>query len=283
MPEGAFRYCDVALPVPLDRLFTYELPLTLRHRVQPGCRVVAPFGTRKLTGIVLKVHDEAPSHNSKEIFSLTDEEPVLDSELIHLAQWIAEYYCAPVGEVLKGMLPLGGETRRSTQYSLDGRGTTSRKSIDHPAGKRPWAAHSCHACRTYPRTATQLTAKIPNARPLLRGLVQRAWVVPEDKEEDRDPCAPPPNVWKPSFYSALLKAVKLKKAERELLAYLELHPGLHNLGELAPQVKKASESARALAKRELIKLEVAGIRPPSGYERPRPELNAHQEAAFRQR
>ena len=65
-----------------------------------------------------------------------------------------------------------------------------------------------------------------------------------------------------------------------MLAFLELHPGMHNLAELAEQVKKASESARSLVKRELIKLEVAGVRPPSGYDRPRPELNIFQESAF---
>ena len=52
------------------------------------------------------------------MLSLLDAEPVLDAELLRLARWIAEYYCAPLGEVLKGMLPLGGEMRRSTQYTL---------------------------------------------------------------------------------------------------------------------------------------------------------------------
>ena len=37
-------YCDVSLPVPLDRPFTYALPETLRHRVKPGCRLLVPFG-----------------------------------------------------------------------------------------------------------------------------------------------------------------------------------------------------------------------------------------------
>ena len=38
MPEGSYLYCDVSLPVPLDQPFTYCLPETLRHRVQPGSR-----------------------------------------------------------------------------------------------------------------------------------------------------------------------------------------------------------------------------------------------------
>jgi primosomal protein N' (replication factor Y) (superfamily II helicase) len=63
-------YCDVSLPVPLDQSFTYQLPETLRHRVQPGCRVLVPFGSRKLTGIVLNLHDQVPGGAIKEVFRL---------------------------------------------------------------------------------------------------------------------------------------------------------------------------------------------------------------------
>src|SRR5262252_7123361 len=58
MPEGSYLYCDVSLPVPLDQPFTYSLPETLRHRVKPGSRLLVPFGPRKLTGVILRCHDE---------------------------------------------------------------------------------------------------------------------------------------------------------------------------------------------------------------------------------
>ncbi len=51
-------YCDVSLPVPLDQPFTYALPETLRHRVQAGSRMLVPFGPRKLTGVILRCHDD---------------------------------------------------------------------------------------------------------------------------------------------------------------------------------------------------------------------------------
>jgi primosomal protein N' (replication factor Y) len=277
---GSFRYCDVALPVPLDRLFTYELPLTLRHRVQPGCRVVAPFGARKLTGFVLRVHDAASDDRSlREVLSLTDEEPVLDRDLLALAQWIAEYYCAPLGEVLKGMLPLGGETRRSTQYAVTETGRqVARQLILRPESDA--ALRLLALLEERPRDASQLTAKIPNARTLLRGLMQRGWVVAEEREEERDPMRASAERLEAEFLRRADVTIKLKKAEREVLAFLELHPGPHNLGELGAKVKRASEAARALAKRELIKLEIFGVRPPTGYERPTPVLNPFQEVAF---
>src|SRR5206468_11653975 len=71
-------FCDVSLPVPLDQAFTYRMPETLRHRVQAGCRVLAPLGTRTLTGLVLKTHNDPPDGQAREILRLLDEEPALD-------------------------------------------------------------------------------------------------------------------------------------------------------------------------------------------------------------
>src|SRR3982075_436572 len=118
MPEGSFRYCDVSLPVPLDQPFTYQLPETLRHRVKPGCRIVVPFGPRKLTGVILRCHDDPPSVATRDALRLIDSEPVLDEHLLALGKWIAGYYCAPLGEVLRGMLPLASEIRRGKVWSL---------------------------------------------------------------------------------------------------------------------------------------------------------------------
>ena len=49
---------------------------------------------------------------------------------------------------------------------------------------------------------------------------------------------------------------KLKKAESEVLSYLELHPGSHNLAEVDEVVKGASEAVRSLARRKILTLEV---------------------------
>ena len=111
-------FCDVSLPVPLDQAFTYRMPETLRHRVQAGCRVLAPLGTRTLTGLVLRTHTDPPQGQAREILRLLDEEPALDDELLQLGKWIAEFYCAPLGETLRAMTPLAGEIRRGKVYSL---------------------------------------------------------------------------------------------------------------------------------------------------------------------
>ena len=122
-------FCDVSLPVPLDQPFTYALPETLRHRVRPGCRLVVPFGSRKLTGVVLACHDDPPAAAAREAMRLLDAEPVLGAELLALGRWIAAYYCAPLGEVLRGMLPLASEIRRGKIYSLTGSGRDAARQL----------------------------------------------------------------------------------------------------------------------------------------------------------
>ena len=102
-------FCDVALPVPLDRAFTYALNGDVPGI---GCRVLVPFRNEKLSGVVVRVHDDAPPAEAKPLLVILDREPIISGSLLELAQWIAQYYLAPLGEVLRTMLPLMAEVRR---------------------------------------------------------------------------------------------------------------------------------------------------------------------------
>jgi len=99
---------DVALPLPVDRVFTYELPSDLAGRVARGARVVVPFGTRRVTGYVMGERACAPRGvKLKAVHALVDEKPLLDESLLELAAWMSETYVHTIGEVLKAMLPAG--------------------------------------------------------------------------------------------------------------------------------------------------------------------------------
>ncbi|MBV8073003.1 MAG: primosomal protein N' [Acidobacteriaceae bacterium] len=278
MPEAA-AYCDVALPVPVDRLFTYQLSLPLRGRVKTGCRVLVPFGGRKLAGVVVRLHGDAAGEETRPVMALIDDEPVLDRELLSLGNWIAEYYCAPIGEVIKSMLPLAGETRRGTRYSLTegGRSIARQLVIDTATDA---SVQLLGMLERQPRSAEYLSAKVAGAKPVLQQLIKRGWVVAEKTEEERDPLRAAAGRLQAEFLRRSAPELKLNKTERELLAFLELHPGPHNLAELAGKLKRASEAGRSLARRELIRLAPEGWRAPAGYERPVPVLNAHQQQAF---
>jgi primosomal protein N' (replication factor Y) len=271
-------FCDVSLPIPLDRFFTYSLPETLDHRVRPGCRVLVPFGTRKLTGVVLGVHDSPGEGPSKEVLRLLDEEPVLDAGLIALGGWIADYYCAPLGEVLRSMTPLTGEVRRTKLYSLTDAGRdAARQLLLGPASEDP-VLQTLALLDARPASAEYLKRKVPGAANVIRSLEKRAFIAVEDLEADRDPLRASAARLKAEFVAR--GEGKLPKAERELLSYLELHPGAHNVQQLESMVKGASPAARALARKGLVKLETESAVTWREPIRPERTLNPHQLTAY---
>ena len=113
-------YCEVALPVPLDRTFTYAVRDEQRPR--RGARVIVPFRNEKLIGVVTSLADLAPvDYEARYLEAVLDEdseEPLLSDHLLTLAEWMAQYYLAPLGEVLRGMLPLMAEVRRIISYRI---------------------------------------------------------------------------------------------------------------------------------------------------------------------
>src|SRR5580698_9552134 len=181
-------YCDVSLPVPLDQVFTYLLPETLRHRVRTGSRVLAPFGTRKLAGVVLRTHHDPPASPPRELLRLLDEEPALDDELLKLGTWIASYYCAPLGEVLRAMTPLAGDLRRGKIYSLtkSGRDVARQLHLSEADAEDP-AAAILHLLDLRALSASYLTQKVPKAAVALRSLEKKGLVAAEDVAAERDP------------------------------------------------------------------------------------------------
>lgn len=108
-------FCDVALPVPLDMVFTYRVADPLPS---VGARVLVPFRNDRLSGLVTAVHDREPSMPAKDVLQVLDAEPVLDPALLTLGQWLARYYLAPLGEVFRSMLPLAAEIRKAKVYSI---------------------------------------------------------------------------------------------------------------------------------------------------------------------
>ncbi|HYP06240.1 MAG TPA: primosomal protein N' [Bryobacteraceae bacterium] len=274
-------FADVALPVPLDRPFTYRLPSTLHHRVKIGSRLLVPFGSRKMTGMVLATHTNQPEGMVKEALRLLDEEPVLEEHLIWLGRWIANYYCAPIGEVLRVMTPLSGEMRSSKMYSLTDAGRDAARQLLFDASAEDPTIQVLRLLEHRSASLTYLTKKIPDAPKALKSLLKKSFVELEETQATRDPLrSASARLRIQSTGTPWTTEVKLKKPERELLSYLDLHPGTHNLAEVEAVVPGASQAARALARRNILALEVeAPSISPYPY-KPPPTLNRHQEVAF---
>ncbi|MGB7759662.1 MAG: primosomal protein N' [Bryobacteraceae bacterium] len=279
MPEGNFQYVDVSVPAPLDQPFTYSLPETLRHRVRPGSRIVVPFGPRKLTGVILRCHDERPNMATREALRLIDSEPVLDTDLLSLGRWIAGYYCAPLGDVLRGMLPLGSEIRRGKVWSLTDAGRDAARQLLLDAAPDDPVARILAMLEKRPLSAAYLSRILPLADKAIRSLDRKGLIAVEDVQTERDPWRAPATRLRVELAESPADA-KLNKPERELKAFLELHPGSHNLKDLESMLAHSSAAARSLARKGVVALtaETPGVT--AGLVRAPHTLNPAQQAAY---
>jgi primosomal protein N' (replication factor Y) len=98
--------CDVAIPAPLPRPLTYEVPAHLAAAVVLGTRVLVPLGGRRVVGVVVARTEGEPAHAVKPVLSVLDRElPSIPEDLLHFLRELAAYYFAPIGEVMRLALP----------------------------------------------------------------------------------------------------------------------------------------------------------------------------------
>jgi len=103
---------EVRSILPRD-LFTYAVPAELDRGAVPGTRVEVPFGARPVTGwVVDRLAEPDTGAEVRPITAVLDEEPPLRAPQLALARWVAARYRAPLGEVIKAMLPAGVRAAR---------------------------------------------------------------------------------------------------------------------------------------------------------------------------
>ena len=189
--------------MPLHCTFTYRL-----SGAEPvvGGRVLVPFGSERLAGVVVRLHDQAPPVPAKNVLRVLDEEPALDDGLMKLAEWMADYYLAPLGEVLRGMLPLQAEVKRIWEFRIapageaalhdsaqQGSSRRSRQPVEHQmteyavlnflASHRlagPGAAGEHPPDAGAPVRKSTLRSATGASEDVLRGMLRKKWVTRED-------------------------------------------------------------------------------------------------------
>jgi len=100
-------YAQIALPIPLDELFDYQIPTTLLPQLKIGCRVKVPFGHQQQVGFCVNIQEvsQVAAEKVKEILSILDPEPVVTLQMLSFSQWWAKYYHCSLGEALETTVP----------------------------------------------------------------------------------------------------------------------------------------------------------------------------------
>ncbi len=272
-------YCELALPVPLDRTFTYAV----REGQRPvrGARVIAPFRNEKLIGIVMSVGVTAPADFEVRYLEAvldqdgdhdSDDGPLLSESLLALGEWMAQYYLAPLGEVLRGMLPLTAEVRRTVYYritdlgrdvlagSLDGDGTQGSLHITKRAGKsakKLSPEEQDMQRRVLERLASGDAVKVSTLRTataaslaVLAAMLRKKWIARETSAMERD-------ARRTERFAVLLPETRLPSLttnQQSILAELAACGGEMPLSELRKKNLPAS-TLQTLVRRGLVRID----------------------------
>jgi primosomal protein N' (replication factor Y) len=134
-PAG-LRYAEVAVPVHVSSTFIYNLPNSMRHLAQVGSRIVVPLGRKFVTGYIVALLESLRAGTSlqekdlKEAKEILDTVPLVTPELLQLTRWVADYYLAPWGEVIKAALPPGISPSIDAFLTITESGRTDLSKLD---------------------------------------------------------------------------------------------------------------------------------------------------------
>ncbi|MBB5331105.1 replication restart helicase PriA [Tunturiibacter gelidoferens] len=256
-------FCDVALPVPLDQTFTYAV-----NGVVPvvGARVLVPFSGQRLMGVVVRVHEDAPveEFEIKPVQQVLDDAALLPEELMKLAGWIAQYYVAPLGEVLRGMLPLAAEVKRHFSYRIaeQGRkvlyegamkGSSRRSKLTVEEQNREYSVLNYLEGGEAEKMSALRSATGAN-KGLLEGMVRKKWLVREVVAEERDAR----RLEKVAVLVAEARLPKLNENQTAILAELAAVGGRMRVRDLRLSLTRAGvpeSTLGTLVKRGLVVVE----------------------------
>jgi len=101
------KFVQVILPLNLPGTFTYKVPEAFEAEIQPGQRVLVPFGGKKIyTAIVHKLLEQTPELAVvKEVISLLDQSPILPPEQLEFWDFLSSYYLVNLGEIYRFAFP----------------------------------------------------------------------------------------------------------------------------------------------------------------------------------
>ena len=135
---------EIAFNLPLRQNFDYLWPEHLNTSPQKGIRVLAPFGTLKKSGVIVKIKSSSEFSDLKEVELVLDSEPVFIEKLLELTRWVAEYYFCSWGEVLSCAIPGGFGLRFHTSYkrSMESDQLKDLQSLGSPLQKLIQSQHT---------------------------------------------------------------------------------------------------------------------------------------------
>ena len=103
--EAYPKFADIAIAMPIDRLFTYSIPASLKENVEIGKRVFVPFRNKDVVGYIVGLKKESNAKGIRDIKNIIDEKPIISKNLLKLTDWISQTYLCSRGQAIAATVP----------------------------------------------------------------------------------------------------------------------------------------------------------------------------------
>ncbi|HUL90753.1 MAG TPA: primosomal protein N' [Burkholderiales bacterium] len=170
----------VALDVPLPKLFDYRAEDATRADI--GYRVLVPFGTKRLVGLVVELAagSDIPAKRLRSAEKILREVPPLGRAWLDLVKFCSGYYQRPLGEVVGAALPPRLRSVRPfaeapRDFALAPAGREVLATL--PARQRRMRALLARLSQG-PASESELAAQTRGARRLIKRCIEEGWIAP---------------------------------------------------------------------------------------------------------
>jgi primosomal protein N' (replication factor Y) len=271
-------FVNIALNIPADKLFTYEVPAYLFDQIELGKRVFVPFGRKKRTGVIVEIINSCNLENVKPIAEILDEDPLFGEKDLQFYQWIAAYFIYPLGKTLAEILPTGPEKKdfllisplpATEKYPL----TPAQSKLLELVRQSPQGITLRNLCKISGRK---------NVSPTLQGLQLAGLLRIEEKQKKQ---LAPRRETIVTLNDSNKAVVKLTRKQDELIAFMQAR-GSMALNDLIKEAGISGAVIRRLHTKGIIEFsENEKIRPPAvdftrEQSQARVILNSRQEKAL---
>ena len=178
----------------VNKIFHYTIPDADLSAVEAGIRVSVPLGHRSATGYVVGRVSRSDYPQLKSISAILDAAPLLSPEMLDLTRWIADYYFAPWGSVIRTVLPGGfNKVRKKTErvYGLKDDGEKLGDRLRELTRRAPAQAKVIGHFLTDPAplTGRALEERTGAGPGVLRSLMDKGILVRIERTVNRSPFA----------------------------------------------------------------------------------------------
>lgn len=256
-------YVEVSLPLPITRHFYYRLPEEPSEPMQPGQRVLVPLGNRKVTGYVLRTCRRLPpdfpqTAELKPVLEVLDESSLISPGLFELSRWVADYYFASPGEVLKACLPPGINPRMEHRFRLTASGERLLKQTKNSAeiSQRKRQILELLSPRSeMDRLSLERLAKRRVSAAELEALAAASWL--QIAQPPRGAVVAAKKQWFLSLHPGweeALPAARLTANQKALISHLRRAEGAVSLADLRKLFSVSRPALERLEQRQLVRL-----------------------------